>query len=211
MDTNEFFNLRQAARWLGVAVRTLEGWRAAGRGPHFHQFGRSIRYRVGDEARTYVRGRAPDPGDEPMSPEPTWVEIPVGRAQQKILRPVLHWIRKHERLQAWNAALQLCCGRTLDYILSPSWLRIVIPTEGPTRPFRYRRDPHPLDTTDNAIGIATEAIGLDEGAALAHIAATFVLTWPGMAASKDRKLRALRARLLALHEKAATEQMGKAS
>ena len=146
-----------------------------------------------------------------MSAQATWVTIPVGRAQQKILRPVLNWIRKHERIEEWNAALQFCCAHAFDYILWASWPRIVIPTAGPTLPFRYLRDSHPLDTTDNAIGIATEAIGLDEGAALAHIAATFALTWPGMASSQNRKVRALRAKLHRLHLKAAAEQTGKTS
>jgi hypothetical protein len=147
-----------------------------------------------------------------MSTGLTWVEIPVSRTHQKIIHPTLNWIRKHEGIEEWNAALQFCCAHTFDYIFSSSWPRIVIPTEGPTKSFHYLRDPHPLDPTDAVIGVANEEIGLDdEGAALAHVAATFILTWPGMAASHDRKVRGLRARLLQLHLKAKAEQAGGAS
>jgi hypothetical protein len=45
---SQFLNVRQAARWLGLAVKTLESWRGAGSGPAFHRFGRALRYRRSD-------------------------------------------------------------------------------------------------------------------------------------------------------------------
>jgi hypothetical protein len=45
---SQFLNVRQAARWLGLAVKTLEKWRGAGSGPAFHRFGRALRYRRSD-------------------------------------------------------------------------------------------------------------------------------------------------------------------
>ncbi len=48
MIKSQFLNVRQAARWLGLAVKTLESWRAAGSGPAFHRFGRALRYRRSD-------------------------------------------------------------------------------------------------------------------------------------------------------------------
>lgn len=38
-----------ALRW-NVTLRTLDRWRAAGRGPAWHRFGRGIRYHIDDLA-----------------------------------------------------------------------------------------------------------------------------------------------------------------
>jgi hypothetical protein len=110
--------------------------------------------------------------------------ILVSRAQQKIIHPALNWIRKHEGIEEWTYALDVCCAEASAYILRPSWAWpcIVIPTVGPTQSFRYLRDPDPDDFTNGAIDIAKGDIGLDdEGAALAHIASTFILTRPEIA------------------------------
>lgn len=143
---------------------------------------------------------------EYLTPYTIW----VSRPQQKIIRPALCWIMKHDSPGNWTDALGLCCAYVFDnYILDSSWPRIVIPTDGPTKPFRFLRGSHPMDTTDAAIGIANEEIGLnDEGAALTHIAATFILTWPEIATSPSRKMRALRRRLYELHLRAKAEQGG---
>jgi hypothetical protein len=135
--------------------------------------------------------------------------IHVSRDQQKILHPVLNWIRKHDSAGDWTTALDGCCAETIRYIVQSSWPLIVIPTEGPTKPFRFLRGSDPGDPTDAAIGIATEDIGLeDEGAALTHVAATFLLTRPEIADSPSRKIRALRTRLLELHLEAKAKQAG---
>ena len=83
-------------------------------------------------------------------------EIPVSRAQQKIIHPALNWIRKHEGIEEWAYALDVCCAEASAYILRSSWAWpcIVIPTVGPTKSFRYLRDPHPLHITGAMIDIA---------------------------------------------------------
>lgn len=40
----DLFTIRQAAALLGIPVKTLYNWRAAGRGPRSFRIGRSIRY-----------------------------------------------------------------------------------------------------------------------------------------------------------------------
>jgi excisionase family DNA binding protein len=37
---------KQAAHWLGVSVRTLEDWRARGKGPPYFKVGGGVRYSV---------------------------------------------------------------------------------------------------------------------------------------------------------------------
>ena len=44
----EFIDTRQAAAWLGLSHRTLEGYRVSGGGPAFHRFGNRVRYRRAD-------------------------------------------------------------------------------------------------------------------------------------------------------------------
>ena len=44
----EFMDTRQAADWLGVSHRTLEGYRVSGGGPAFYRFGNRVRYRRAD-------------------------------------------------------------------------------------------------------------------------------------------------------------------
>ena len=50
MDTvePEFMDTQQAAAWLGLSPRTLEGYRVSGGGPAFHRFGNRVRYRRSD-------------------------------------------------------------------------------------------------------------------------------------------------------------------
>lgn len=38
----------EVARLLGVSPATLERWRAAGRGPRYFRYGRTVRYRYAD-------------------------------------------------------------------------------------------------------------------------------------------------------------------
>lgn len=47
-DEAEFLDTRQAAYWLGLSHRTLEGYRVSGGGPVFHRFGNRVRYRRSD-------------------------------------------------------------------------------------------------------------------------------------------------------------------
>lgn len=44
MDVLELIDEREAARRLGVSVRTLQSWRLRREGPPFVKLGRSIRY-----------------------------------------------------------------------------------------------------------------------------------------------------------------------
>jgi hypothetical protein len=139
---------------------------------------------------------------------PTLVAIPISRTQRKIILPALGWIMKHQG-RSWPSALDACCADALDYILDPGWPLIVVPTEGPTRPFRYARHPHPANPTSAAIEVATEDIDNgDLGAGLTHVAATFVLTRPEIASSPSRKMRALRARLIRAQIEANATQGG---
>ena len=39
---------KDAAKRLGVTVRTVQGWRRNGRGPRFYKIGRSVRYAEAD-------------------------------------------------------------------------------------------------------------------------------------------------------------------
>ena len=47
-DNAEFMDTQQAAAWLGLSPRTLEGYRVSGGGPDFHRFGNRVRYRRSD-------------------------------------------------------------------------------------------------------------------------------------------------------------------
>lgn len=130
-----------------------------------------------------------------LTPATIW----VSRPQQKILHPVLNWIRKHDSAGDWTTALDICCAETIRYIVQSSWPLIVIPTEGPTKSFRFLRGSDPGDPTDAAIGIANEEIGLDdEGAAVTAVAATFILTRPEIATSPSRKMRTIYRKMLHL-------------
>lgn len=42
--SKEVLSPEQAAKYLGVSVRTLQGWRTKGIGPRFGQAGRTVRY-----------------------------------------------------------------------------------------------------------------------------------------------------------------------
>ena len=143
---------------------------------------------------------------EDLTPAKIW----VSRPQQKIIRPALGWIMKHDSPGDWTTALDYCCAEVFDYIFDSSWPRIVFPTEGPTQAFRFLRSSKILNTTDAAICIASEEIDLnDEGAALTHIAATFILTRPEISISPSRKMRAIHTRLLQLHLEAKAVQGGR--
>jgi hypothetical protein len=63
-----FMSEREAARFLGLSVRTLQGMRYRGGGPRYHKFGRSVRYTREDLitwARSTRRNSTSDSGPEP--------------------------------------------------------------------------------------------------------------------------------------------------
>ncbi len=118
--------------------------------------------------------------------------IPLTRNQRKLIFPVLGWIKKHAPTNYRTVALDYCCLHSTDLIVHPGWPRIVIATDGPTKPFRYYPHPDQNETINLSLDFTKKAIGLDDdGAALVYIAATFILTWHGMTNSSDRKVRAL--------------------
>ena len=47
-DESGFFDTRRAADYLGLSLRTLDGYRVTGDGPAFHRFGNRVRYRMAD-------------------------------------------------------------------------------------------------------------------------------------------------------------------
>jgi hypothetical protein len=51
-----FLGPKQAAHYLGLAVKTLANMRSAGTGPHFRRHGHSIRYHI-DDLEQWSRGR----------------------------------------------------------------------------------------------------------------------------------------------------------
>jgi len=53
-----FFDTRRAAAYLGLSVRTLDGYRVSGDGPAFHRFGNRVRYRRPDLDAWAARRRA---------------------------------------------------------------------------------------------------------------------------------------------------------
>ena len=52
---------KEAARFLGIAPKTLEQWRWKGIGPAFHKMRRAVRYQPGDLRDFLSQGRC-DPG-----------------------------------------------------------------------------------------------------------------------------------------------------
>lgn len=50
----------QAADFLNLSIRTLQAWRAQGRGPSFVHAGRSIRYRLAD-LHSWISANTIDP------------------------------------------------------------------------------------------------------------------------------------------------------
>ena len=48
MNQNNLMNEKQAAEFLGVAVRTMQWWRANNKGPTYIKVGRPVRYRMDD-------------------------------------------------------------------------------------------------------------------------------------------------------------------
>ena len=48
IQNNTVFPEREAAAFLAVSPRTLQGWRSKGGGPAFIKMGRSVRYRASD-------------------------------------------------------------------------------------------------------------------------------------------------------------------
>lgn len=65
-EGREILSEREAAAWLGLAVKTLQNWRWAGRGPGFIKLGSSrspVRYRLSD-LREYVDQCAVRPGGQ---------------------------------------------------------------------------------------------------------------------------------------------------
>jgi hypothetical protein len=47
-DPKTLLNQKLAALYLGVSVRTMEGWRLRGGGPLYSKLGSCVRYRLGD-------------------------------------------------------------------------------------------------------------------------------------------------------------------
>jgi hypothetical protein len=134
-------------------------------------------------------------------------KIPVSRPQQKIIRPTLGWIMKHEKTDKWSNALRICCLEADPYLGSSKTPQIVIPTEGPTQLFRFLRHDDPRDEMNEAIDFVHDEIGLNDlGAAITFIAAVYVLTKAEIATSPSRKMRALRTRLEAIDREAKAKQ-----
>ncbi len=48
MPTSRFLREAEAAEYLCLSPKTLNGWRGAGMGPTFRRFGTSIRYAIED-------------------------------------------------------------------------------------------------------------------------------------------------------------------
>lgn len=47
-DPKTLLNQKEAAIYLGLSTRTLEGWRLRGGGPLYSKLGSCVRYRLGD-------------------------------------------------------------------------------------------------------------------------------------------------------------------
>ena len=61
----QFVDTRRAAEMLGIAFKTLERWRWAGRGPSYRRFGGAVRYAIDDLeawAASCRRESTSDPG-----------------------------------------------------------------------------------------------------------------------------------------------------
>ncbi len=56
-STTILMTVEQAAKYLGLAVSTLNKWRCLGEGPIFIKMGRAVRYRQKD-LETYIKGRS---------------------------------------------------------------------------------------------------------------------------------------------------------
>lgn len=48
LESDRYINEKQASEFLGVAVKTLQGYRVKGGGPEFRKFGKSVRYKFND-------------------------------------------------------------------------------------------------------------------------------------------------------------------
>ncbi len=62
-----YLTTRQAAEYLNLSPRTMEGFRVRGGGPEFHKFGRKVLYRSDDLelwAESRKRTSTSDPGCE---------------------------------------------------------------------------------------------------------------------------------------------------
>jgi len=55
-QTRALLSTKQAARYLGLAVSTLNKWRCYGEGPKFLKLGRAVRYMESD-LQAFVKGR----------------------------------------------------------------------------------------------------------------------------------------------------------
>ncbi len=56
-STTILMTVEQAAKYLGLAVSTLNKWRCLGEGPIFIKMGRAVRYRQKD-LETYIKGHS---------------------------------------------------------------------------------------------------------------------------------------------------------
>jgi hypothetical protein len=136
-------------------------------------------------------------------------QIPLTRAQRKIVLPAAGWIMKRYTNQHWTDSIFLCCFLVIVPMLDSSWPCIVVQTEGETRPLRYCPYPSQHEFINATLGHAMDLLGIEDlGAAFTHVAATFIVTDPRIAASRNRKMRALRTKLLQLQSKAMAEQGG---
>ena len=64
-ETTKLVNEKEAAKFLGLSVRTLQAWRLQGKGPKWKKLGRAVRYALPDlEAflEACTRTSTSDPG-----------------------------------------------------------------------------------------------------------------------------------------------------
>ncbi len=59
--TDEWIGTEHLAQELGIPVRTIYAWRAAGKGPRAHRIGKHIRFRRSDVEEWLARQADPRP------------------------------------------------------------------------------------------------------------------------------------------------------
>lgn len=60
MNPTNLMNEKQAAAFLGVAVRTMQWWRANSKGPAYVKVGRPVRYRM-EDLNVYINANKVEP------------------------------------------------------------------------------------------------------------------------------------------------------
>ncbi|WP_224815175.1 AlpA family transcriptional regulator [Hasllibacter sp. MH4015] len=63
-----FLTEAQVAELICQSVRTVQKWRATGRGPDFYKFGQSVRYSVDDVRAWIATQRVSNPESQPNRP-----------------------------------------------------------------------------------------------------------------------------------------------